>query len=61
MYTFLKIPDKFSPKKMEPDKNNAAHLWSRKKPEKTSDLSQLNIRLFPEILKREVTGSLVGL
>lgn len=32
-----------------------------KKLKKTSDLSQLNIRLFPEILKREVTGSLVGL
>lgn len=60
MYTFLKIPDKFSTETMQSDRNTEAHLFDpEKKQKKTSDHSRLN-RLFTEMLKREVTGSLAG-
>lgn len=61
MYTFLKIPDKFSTKKMRSERNKEAHLFDPEKIEKPSDHSRLNNRFFTEMLKREVTGSLAGL
>lgn len=60
-HTHLKTPDKFSTKKMRSDRNNAAHLFDPEKLKKTSDHSGLNSRFFTEMVKREWTGSLVGL